>query len=105
MVHMVDEQRPLMIQMCRLVAALLLPATVVVALSSSDSSIMAVPARMALSRSLASSLPVLYNAELIRLNIEENVVKEDPIPTTLKEVLAKSFENKPSVCFVVRRPG
>lgn len=66
---------------------------------------MAVPARMALSRSLASSLPSLYNVELVGLNIEENVVTEDPTPTTLEQVLAKSFDSKPSVCFVVRRPG
>jgi hypothetical protein len=64
---------------------------------------MAVPARMAISQTLARSLPDLYEIPMVPLKLGEDRVEHDVGSMTLQDV-AKSF-GKESVAFVVRRPG
>jgi hypothetical protein len=64
---------------------------------------MAVPARMAISQTLARSLPDLYEIPMVPLKLGEDKVEHDVGSMSLQDV-AKSF-GKESVAFVVRRPG
>jgi hypothetical protein len=58
---------------------------------------------MAISQTLARSLPDLYEVPMVPLKLGEEKVEHDKTSMTLQDV-AKSF-GKESVAFVVRRPG
>jgi hypothetical protein len=66
-----------------------------------------VPSRMALSDSLTSSLPGLYDTLLVKLDLSKDAVSGGALVKEAAErvALRNAVLAHPSICFVVRRPG